>query len=61
MRKWAFVRDYANWFDTLMVLLSVFDIYLTLASVRSDGARQSASWMHKLLMSGLRVGDLGFQ
>ncbi|CAE7226035.1 Cacna1i [Symbiodinium sp. CCMP2592] len=37
----AFVRDYANWFDTLMVLLSVVDIYLTLASVQSDGARQS--------------------
>eukprot|EP00439_Symbiodinium_sp_Y106_P030487 s4342_g3.t1 len=37
----AFVRDYANWFDTLMVLLSVLDIYLTLASIRSDGARQS--------------------
>lgn len=41
VEKRAFVRDYANWFDTLMVLLSVFDIYLTLASVRSDGARQS--------------------
>ncbi|CAE7665902.1 Cacna1i, partial [Symbiodinium sp. CCMP2456] len=41
VEKRAFLRDYANWFDTLMVLLSIVDIYLTLASVRSDGARQS--------------------
>mmetsp|Transcript_30990 Transcript_30990/g.69764 ORF Transcript_30990/g.69764 Transcript_30990/m.69764 type:complete len:620 (-) Transcript_30990:138-1997(-) len=37
-----FVRDPANWFDTILVIISIFDIYLTLAStVESDGARQS--------------------
>ncbi|CAE7030203.1 Cacna1i [Symbiodinium natans] len=36
----AFVKDYANWFDTVMVMLSIVDVYLTFASVQNDGAAQ---------------------
>ena len=43
MRKWDFVKDYANWFDTVMVVLSILDIYLLVAAVQNDGARQSVA------------------